>query len=62
MRKSNIDARKVRAAHNAMVSVIEYLANSNLRAAASDSQLLDDANNLRRRIADDARRVGVEVR
>lgn len=56
---NKVNARKVRAAANAMVSVIEYLAESNLRNASGDSLLLDDANNLRRRIVNDAARVGV---
>ena len=56
-----VNARKVRAAHNALVTVIEHLGQSGLREASGDSLLLDDANKLRKRIEDDARRVGVAI-
>ncbi len=54
-----VNARKVRAAHNAMVSVIEWLAESGLHRESGDSLLLDDANKLRRRIILAAAHVGL---
>jgi len=59
--KSKVDARKIRAAHNHMVWVIEYLGGSNLVNASGDSLLLDDANRLRNRIREDAKRIGVDA-
>lgn len=56
-----VDARKIRAAHNALVSAIEHLSGSRLTRVSGDSLLLDDLNNYRRRLVRTATSLGVAV-